>query len=233
VRARFALIALVVLGVAAVCVRLGFWQIARLHEKRALNAALRGAMQRPPVDVADARLRPPNGGRVRLRGRFDETRHVLLAGRAHRGTPGVHVVTPLLVRGGAVLVDRGWLPAADAATARPQDFPEPGEREVVGIASGFPPRSGRDFLRVLESDSVTVLSALRLDREALASRLPYVLTPFVVRQLPGPGVPERPVREPPHPHDETMHLSYAVQWFTFAAILLVGSAVVAWKRRPA
>jgi surfeit locus 1 family protein len=229
---RSLLVALVVVAVAAVCVRLGFWQVSRLHEKQRLNAALREAMARPPMDVtADIAAATP-GRRVRLQGRYDETRQVLLAARAHEGSPGVHVVTPLLVGDSlAVLVDRGWLPSADASYALPQRYPEPGPRDVVGIAAALSSVTPTVPPRVLESDSVTLLSARQLDPAALSSRFPYRLAGIVVRQLPGPGVPDDPVREPPRPYDEMMHLSYAIQWFTFAAILLVGSSLLARRRR--
>jgi cytochrome oxidase assembly protein ShyY1 len=40
-----------------------------------------------------------------------------------------------------------------------------------------------------------------------------------------------PRRSLPRPYNELTHLSYAVQWFLFAGILLGGSAALAWSRR--
>ena len=37
--------------VAAVCVRLGVWQLDRLHQRRERNAALLAARARPPLEV--------------------------------------------------------------------------------------------------------------------------------------------------------------------------------------
>jgi surfeit locus 1 family protein len=232
---RSLLAVVIVVTVAAVCVRLGFWQISRWHEKQRLNAAQRAALVAPPVELGSepVPLDEVRGRRVRLRGRFDETRQVLLAGRAHDGAPGVDVVTPLLLDGGsAVLVDRGWLYAADAATARPQDHPEPGEHEVTGLVEPLA-RARRAVPTVrLAAREVTLWSASALDPDTLARRFPYPLAPYVVRQLPGPGVPARPLRSPLRPYDETMHVSYAIQWFLFAAILVGGSlAVVSTRRR--
>lgn len=229
--------AIAILAVAvmvAVCVRLGFWQLSRLGEKRALNAAMRQALEAPPVEIAGA---PPpadavRGRRVRVRGAYDESRQVLLSGRAMAGSPGVHVVTPLVLDGGAaVLVDRGWLFSADAATARPQRHPEPGAREVLGFAEPLHHGLGGPRVRRIVDDSLALHSARWLDADSLASRFPYPLAGFSVRALPGPGVPDEPRRAPPLPHDESMHLGYAVQWFSFAAILAGGSIVVALNRR--
>ena len=232
---RSIVVLLAVVAGASVCVRLGFWQISRLHEKQALNAALRSALAAPPVPLGDppAAVESVRGRAVEARGHYDETRQILLSGRAHDGAPGVDVVTPLLLPDGsrAVLVDRGWLYSADAATARPRDYPERGDRTVRGIAEPIRRGAGGPAIRALPSDSAHLWSARWLDLDSLERRFPYSLAPYVVRQLPGSGVPRQPVRREPRPFDEMMHVSYAVQWFLFAAILLGGSAALAWSRR--
>ena len=53
---RHILAALFVIGMSAVCVRLGFWQLSRLREKQAMNVALRGALALPPVRVVDPQI---------------------------------------------------------------------------------------------------------------------------------------------------------------------------------
>lgn len=234
-RVRTLLTAALVLFGTAVCWRLGFWQISRLHQKQRMNAALEAALQAPPVPVAGGV--PPADSvrdhRVSLEGRYDESRQILLSARTRGGAPGVDVVTPLRLAGDsvAVLVDRGWLFARDAARARPQDYPQPGARTVVGLAHTL--EHGRGGLPVfaLERDSVTLYSARWLDADTLASRFPYALAGFYVRELPGPGVPDKPLRVPPERYDESMHVNYAIQWFLFGAILLGGSVAVVLTRR--
>lgn len=232
---RSVLVALMVLAGAAVCVRLGFWQLSRLHEKQVLNAALRAAEGGPALVVSGE---PPPTGQALQRilevtGRFDERHQFLLSGRAHDGAPGVEVVTPLRLAGSAtaVLVNRGWLPAGDAATARPQDYPDTVARAVRGLAEALRHGASGPPVRALEADSVRLWSVRWLDADSLAPRLPYALAGYVLRELPGPGVPDRPRRTLPRPYNEMTHLSYAVQWFLFAAIMLGGSAVLAWSRR--
>ena len=224
-----------VLAGAGLCARLGLWQIDRWHEKRRLNAGLQASLSAPVLDLTgeSAALEAPRGRRVRVSGRFDEGRQVLLSNRSHEGSPGVEVVTPLVVEGGraAVLVNRGWLYASDAATARPEDCPEPGPRQVVGIAVELQRGAGGAALQPVAGSSGTVWSARWLDLDTLSSRLPYALVPWALRELPGPGVPDRPLRLAPRPLDEWTHVSYAAQWFLFGSILLGGSAALAWSRR--
>jgi surfeit locus 1 family protein len=234
VRPRTLLLAVVLLGAAAVCVRLGFWQISRLREKRALNAAMRAAMASPPEPyVWGAPGERWDGHRVYATGRFDDRVQVLLSARSRDGSPGVDVVTPLVVGDGkAVLVDRGWLYSGDATWARAQDYPDEGERRVVGIARPIPD-AGLVPTQVRREDGKVLVSMRRLVRDSLSARVPYTLSPVLIQELPGPGVPPQPARAAPRPADESMHLSYAVQWFVFAAIMLFGPLVVtAARRRP-
>jgi surfeit locus 1 family protein len=232
-RLRPALALAVVVATAATSIRLGFWQLSRYEEKRALLLARQAAAAAPLVRLGPAF--PPAeslaGRRVSVSGRYDETRQLLLAGRGREGEPGVEVVTPLRTEGGTVvLVNRGWLPAPDGATASPQDFPEPGPKEVLGEAE--PLSRGHGFgMRAIAAGPVVLYSTRGLDPDTLAARLPYRLAPLVVRQSPGPGVPDRPARAVSRPLDESRHLGYAIQWFSFAAILVAGSAALIWTRR--
>jgi surfeit locus 1 family protein len=231
---RSILTALLILLGAAVCVRLGFWQLSRWHEKQRLNAEIHKAMAEPTV-AAGFDTQIPVGASLRrfeARGTFDEARQILIANRPKDGSPGVEVVTPLLVGPNeAILVDRGWLYAADAATARPEDFPEPGEHTVVGLAQ--PLIRGRPgvALRQIDGVSLALWSMRWLDPDSLASRFPYRLASFSIRQLPSEDVPVHPARTYPAAYNEMMHLSYAIQWFLFAVILVGGSVLLAFRRR--
>jgi surfeit locus 1 family protein len=234
-RARAVVAVAAIVVMAAVCARLGFWQLSRLAEKRAENARRAEALAAAPRDAGSELLASaePPAAQLRVRGRFDETRQVLLSARAHEGSPGVHVVTPLLFEdgAGAVLVNRGWLYAGDAATARPDQHPEPGPQTVTGIAATMSRGVPGSPWRVLRRDSVTLWSARRLDVDSIAARFPYRVAPVVVTQLPGDGVPAMPARVAPRPLDDAMHLSYAVQWFLFGTILVAGSILVAARSR--
>ena len=220
--------------VAAACISLGFWQLGRWREKREGNDRLRAALAAPPLPLAAGaaglRLAALRGGRVRIDGRYDETRQVVLVGRTRNGNPGVHVVTPLLPDDGgpAVLVDRGFVPSPDAATARPAEVPEPGPRTVIGVVAPLERRPGDPLWRrtVAHDESVAVWSARWLDPDSVVAAFPYGVARLYVRQLPGPGVPARPAREPARIADPSIHLSYAVQWFFFALIALIGPFIL-------
>jgi surfeit locus 1 family protein len=202
---------------AAVCVRLAFWQLSRLQHRRALNAELVAARGRPPVDLPGAT--PAESlveRRVRVHGVYDYAHERLWRPRSLEDQLGVDLVTPLVMAGGgAVLVDRGWVPSADGYHVDQEILREPDTAVIVGLGLRAP-RAGGD-----------------VDPTRLRDSLPYALLPIVVQALPDSPRTERllPVRWPMPELSEGPHLSYTIQWFSFATVILVGSAALYRKRR--
>jgi surfeit locus 1 family protein len=226
VNARKWIVAAGLLAGALVCARLGFWQLARLAEKRVLNERVAATLAEPPMRLLGTSqpIEELRGRRVGTSGQYDESRHILLSGIVREGEPGVHVLTPLMLPiGGAVLVDRGWLEAQDGVTARPQDVPEPGQHWIVGVAETLASGVPTPAWRVLEADSVTIWSVHALGRDSVQTHFPYPVAGFTLRQLPAADLPDRPRRTAPEPLGTTMHLSYAIQWFLFAAAFAAGA----------
>lgn len=214
----FALVALVV---AATCVRLGVWQIDRLGQRRARNAAIQAARERPPIDLVTDPIPPPDSvwqRRVRARGRFDYDHEILWPGRTFQEVPGVDLITPLRLgdaSGRVVLVDRGWVPSPDARHVDRRPFRESAGDSVVVIGLAFTSPRGRGDI----------------DPQSADSALPYPVLPLLVQQLPPPDVVQPAagayLRRWPAPElDDGPHLSYAIQWFSFATIILVGTGVL-------
>jgi len=193
--------------VAAGCVRLGIWQLDRLSQRRARNAVLAARLALPPLPVRrDVTADSARQRRVVAQGVYDFSAERTWPGRSFQGTPGVALVTPLrLADGSAVLVDRGWVPSPDAFHVDHGLYREPDTATVTGIAL-IPPRGRGDV--------------------AVAGFLPFVI------QLESPdptaGLPRR---WPPPALDNGPHLAYAIQWFSFALIALVGTAVLLRKGR--
>jgi surfeit locus 1 family protein len=137
-------IALATLAAVALTARLGWWQLDRAAQKRAIAAAIaeRGALPPltalPSADPASAVLHR----RAALAGRWQATRTVYLENRQMGGRPGFYVVTPLvLADGSAVAVQRGWLPRDLRERARLPAVPSPeGEVTVRGRIAPPPAR---------------------------------------------------------------------------------------------
>jgi surfeit locus 1 family protein len=228
--------ALLIAAVLA-CIRLGFWQLDRLQQRRLVNARVAERMQAPPLrdraaltDTATSLYRT-----AVFTGRYDDARSIVLPGHSLDGAPGVHLLTPLLLaQDDAILVNRGWVPSPDAATIPVDSFPaSPTGRElrVGGLLLPLPESaaelepSGREtgFRRVW----------YRMDAAALQAQFPYRLLPLQLQLLPAPDAPPWPARLQPPELTGGPHLSYALQWFGFAAIGIVGwLAMLRRSRRP-
>src|SRR5262249_35275671 len=165
---------------------------------------------------------------------------VLLSGRTHMGAAGVSLVSALrLASGEAVLVERGWLAAADSRSAHPERSAD-SLADLTGVALPFERSRRLTPWAPLPglAEHVRLWSARSLDPDSAAARFAGPLAAWMLRALPesereAAAVGERPIPEPYQVPDEAMHLSYAIQWFAFAAIILGGSLALASRKRSA
>ena len=230
---RLVLFLLLAVILAAGCIRLGFWQLSRLSQRRARNAVVAARMSQPQAPITS--LRTDSTSMLRravVTGTPDFDHEVLLAARTYQGSPGVYLLTPLHVAGSdtAVLVNRGWIYAPDGVSVDVGRW-----REATTIFTGYaellPPGVASRPEGVLRRDARV---ARQLDLATVRSLLPYPVSPlYLVATAPDTTKPqgERVARLPPPALDEGPHLSYAVQWFSFAAIALIGGAAVAVRNR--
>ncbi len=221
-------LALVLVALAVVCARLGVWQVARWHEKRALAFARAAALAEAPLPLDDPLATDPAPllDRVlEVRGRWDTARVVRLTGRTHEGAPGLELARPLVTHDGIVMVERGWVPAEDGVHAEASDARDTGVVLVRGVATRMR-RGAGGFAPESLADTPGVLTARWLDADSLAVVLRAPVAAFALRERPDPTAPRFPVRLDPEPIDPRMHLSYAVQWFAFALVALAAALVV-------
>jgi surfeit locus 1 family protein len=227
--------------VAAACVRLGFWQLERQEQRDQLNSALSEAMAMPPLqlqgEVLRALIADPESfvyRRVRAEGVYEPSGEIVLRGRAYAGNPGVNLVTPLLLLDGSasVLVNRGWVASPDASTMDPRPHQEPGVRTIEGILQPVGSSDAREAW--IEVDGVPVRTAQRLDLSALNQTSETDLLPLLIQQIAPAAAGDGAPRRLPQPEvDSGPHLGYAVQWFSFAAIAILGFGLMLHLSRRA
>lgn len=197
--------------------------MGRLRERRTANAAALAQRAQPEVPVSALRGERSNR-RVRAAGSFDRAYEVVIRGQAYREAPGVHVVTPLRLEGSdsAVLVNRGFVPAADGATADLEEAGEPGRVELTGIA--FELAAAADGGQPVTSRGQTTWR--RLDLAAIRAQTPYPVMDVVIVRGPPDTAGPYPRRVPPPALSDGPHLNYAIQWFSFATIAAVGGVIL-------
>ncbi|MBI3647717.1 MAG: SURF1 family protein [Actinobacteria bacterium] len=227
---------LLAVAVAAVCVRLGIWQVSRLHERNAFVAALDRGLAASPVPIDEllpagvtADPEAIRYRRVQVTGTYDPSHEVVLYGRGLSAeVNGNHVLTPLLMSDGrAIVVDRGWVPERYNDPPVGPAAPPAGPVALTGIL--IPSEGGLPG----EGGGPRVTETRRVDLAQLSSQLPYPIEPLYLllrSQDPAPSSLPRPA--PFLLPDAPPHLSYAIQWFSFATIALVGAAILIRRDSP-
>lgn len=235
---KWLLATLLVVAGAALCIRLGIWQLDRLDQRRAFNHQVESMRALPALELnqqVSDNISEMEWRAVEVQGEYDFANQVALRNQYNGNQYGYHLLTPLLFDGKAVLVDRGWIPAEGNAT--PQDwqkYNEPGEIILAGqIRLGqTKPRFG-GVADVLPNDGTKLALWNNADLEHIVDQLPYPALPVYIQ----PNVDENDTT-PPIPYQPTIeltegpHFGYALQWFTFATIMLVGYPFYLRKQEP-
>jgi cytochrome oxidase assembly protein ShyY1 len=206
-------------------ISLGLWQLRRLDERRARNDLIESRQEQPvtPVDEvlssADTSVDEARYRRVSATGTYDDDATVVVRNRTQDGVAGAWLVTPLeLPSGSQVGVVRGFVGLESDGSA--VDAPPPaGEVTVEGIVvdpgrlDGTAPH---DLEPLLATDGV-------LPGLVLAS----ASTPAEPSEGQEGGASRDSILPVPPPElGEGPHFSYAVQWFIFTAIAIIGYPLV-------
>lgn len=238
-RPRWIVSHLFVLALVTAMVSAGFWQLSRLQEKRDRNERVAARTAASPVDVTG--LAAPGDfaaapdlkyRRVVAHGTYLVDDEVLVRSRSLDGAPGAWVLTPLeLADGTAVTVNRGWIPnlgdlhEVPAAAAAPE-----GPVTVTGLVRLTETRGAFGSQDPAEG---TLTDLARADIGRLDKQVDIDLLPFYVQMLtqdPAPDLDRQPAPLPAPTMDEGPHFSYAVQWFIFTTVAVVGYPLILRRR---
>jgi surfeit locus 1 family protein len=223
-RASASMTVLALAGVA-LFISLGRWQWQRAEEKRVQAAAF-------AAGSADAGS--PLGGRsipslarytqVRVHGQYDAARQFLLDNMSHGGRAGYQALTPFRLDDGRVLlVNRGWLPLPGGRRDTLPDIAVPGAApiEIVGRLDDLPAAGLKAGVAPPSLDAQWPKRTSFPDAAALGAALGE---PVEARQLLlSSGEPYGYVRDwrsAAAGFGPERHISYAVQWWGFAALSL-------------
>lgn len=217
----FALLGLILL------LSLGSWQLRRADEKRDVMAAFEAQQAGTPIELSQLPEQPEQHTRVRLRGRFDNARSLLLDNRVVQGRFGYEVLTVFvpvtdaktLTKERIVLVNRGWVEGDPSRLQRPQIAAVEGEVDITGTVY-------RDTARFHFVDNVYDATWPKLiqhlkpeDLQRLTGSPTY---PFIVRldeAMPGAyRIEWQAVADNFGPE---RHIGYAITWFVLAIALIV------------
>ncbi|WP_338678186.1 SURF1 family protein [Streptomyces sp. SCSIO 30461] len=221
-----------------VMVELGFWQLHRHQHRVTQNELIADNLTAPPVPVTEltspgrAIPRADYWRQVTADGTFDTTHEVVVRRRTNADDRvGFHVLTPLVLADGrAVLVNRGWVPAAADQAAFPEVPPAPeGRITVTGrlMADQTTDASGIKDLSGLPPRQIMLINS---EQQAKSMGL-TLLGGYIEQTAPEPsaGTPEL-IPDPDH-DSIGAHMAYAVQWWLFAAGVPVGWVILVRREK--
>ena len=198
---------------------LGAWQVHRLQWKNEVIAERQARREAPPLAALPEKFDPAQHEfrRVRVTGRFLHDKEMYLAARSFRGNPGYHIVTPLAVFPGHVLVNRGWVPLErKSPDSRKVGNPE-GEVTVEGYLRAetgpgwFTPKNEPDKNFWFFVDIAAMAHAHGIGKVA----------PYYIEAGPAENPGGFPVGGQTRFEIPNDHLQYAITWFCFAGIGIV------------
>jgi surfeit locus 1 family protein len=217
----------------------GVWQIARNGEahRKLQEAKAAFAAPAPAISTIDAATGADESSRVTATGTYfgDDT---LLRNQLRGSTTGFDVLSPLrLTNGTAVIVDRGWI-SLDRLTAGALDTARPaGVVTVKGVLQRVDRLRPGEQVQV--EDGLSTLPRVdpaRLGGASGGKLLPAYLVAQSTSPAPATGAPALPKPTSTAEVNQVDHISYAIQWFSFAAIAVIGWPIVLWhftrRRRP-
>lgn len=209
---------LVVSVLLPLLVWLGFWQLDRADEKRALLVISEAHRAAEPVPVGALELTAePAYTRVALQGSFDGAHSLLLDSRTRAGVAGVELLQPFYDQpsGLWLLVNRGWLPWPDRRVAPLFTTPE----APINLTGWVYVQPGEGFILKQTESSGWPKLVNSVDATALWQALGRGGAPFQIRLDPGPSAYQ--ADWPIVAMDPQKHTGYAVQWFALALALLL------------
>lgn len=223
---RFRPGALATLGVVIllpVLVSLGFWQLDRAQQKRAIQAEYDARSRDERVEVG-SQLQAADDlrfYRVIAHGTYEPRYQLLIDNRVQDGRVGYYVITPLRLGSSntLVLVNRGWVPMGQTRDDLPKAEAPSGMLEITGVATvpsdkifSFtePPAPRGEWQHVWQ----------HMDMKRFATAVPFRVQPVVILldpDSPAGGFVRRWARLDT---GIAVHKGYAFQWFIMAAALL-------------
>lgn len=216
-----------VAAVGVTCVILGFWQLDRLEERRVTNLVHAARFEEPPqsidrlLQLAGDDIDSLEFRRATATGEYHPAEEVLIRSRVRDGIAGFGVITPLVdTDGSAVAVDRGWVPLEFDTVPVSAAPPPDGTITVTGVIRLSEQRGalGRDDSTAEEDASFS-----RIDLDLLDTMVTAELEPVYLQELREGSPIDLPATAPPPDFDdEGPHLSYAIQWFSFAVVGAIG-----------
>jgi len=210
---------------AIVCCLLGAWQFARRDEARAKIDKIDANYDTAAVPLGDvladtsAFEDSQEWTPVEMTGTYLVDEELLVRSRPYGGRPGFEVLTPLQLDDGSIfIVDRGWVPTGERQDS-PDVVPAAPDGEITveaRLKPTEPTLTGRSA-----PDGQVATIHLETIADLVGGDVYSGAYGLLISEDPAPDE-QRPFAAIRPERDEGPHLSYALQWYVFAAFGFIG-----------
>jgi cytochrome oxidase assembly protein ShyY1 len=197
----------------------GFWQLGRYQDRQAFKSDVQQRTDADVVPFSSLDTSDPAGvewRRVEATGTYVEGKDFQVVNVSQGGTSGQDAVNGLLLDDGTVLlVNRGFLPGADALPPAPAG--------AVTITGRVRQSQSAGTGQTSDDGSQQLTQIRRVDIGALSQQFEQTVQPVFLDQLDMRYEPSS--MEPvafPDLDGGPPHLSYTIQWFIFSIAVAVG-----------
>ncbi len=229
-RFRFFIPASLIIATLVLLISLGFWQLDRADEKRAIENQIASANSGDVELVTFVEfLKDKEYYHVRLQGSYIEGKQFIYDNQIVDQISGYYVLTPFVLKGAskAILINRGFMPW-NGRRDKLADIDIGEKLTEVKVQISKPVK--RMELKVSETtrDFPVLIQALDLDEMSTIASLDFV---SVVGLL-SPESEDGYVRQwEPYTGSIERHIGYAIQWFLMALVLAFIGIRLALKQR--
>ena len=223
---------IIYLIILPVLLRLGFWQLDRAEEKRALIELFQQQNNMGPLLIKDALQLDEklNYRTAQVTGKYNKDKQIFIDNKIHQGKTGVYVLTPFKIKNSeySILINRGWVPMVIDRSKLPEVETT---QKLVTLSGKIKILSKKPFTVGEQFQSNTGWPALmqwiniaEIEKKSGLKLLPYV---FLLDDKEKSGYVRnwKPVVMQPE-----KSISYAVQWFALALALTIIYIVVNLKK---
>jgi len=229
-RPRFFIPAFLIIATLALLITLGFWQLDRADEKRAIEDQIANANANSVDLITDVDiLGEKEYYHVRLQGSYIKDKQFIYDNQIVDQISGYYVLTPFVLKGDsrAILINRGFIPW-NGRRDQIADIDIGAKIAEVKVQISKPVKRMELKASEITQDFPVLVQALDVDEMSAIASLDFA---NIVGLL-GPESENGFVRKwDPYTGSIERHIGYAIQWFLMALVLSIIGTLLALKQQ--
>ena len=215
------------LPLIVICIILGFWQIDRGQEKLAIYNAFTDKLKSTQIDYKRFKNRPEQFTQTYVKGNYLPNMQFLLDNKVFKKVAGYEVITPLIVNGKIILINRGWVNSNNR-----QSLPDISIENTDEPITGYVYYYNSNFYDLADDNYVSSWPLLiqNIEIQKISKLLNMDVEPYVVI-MNEKQVNSYEIQSIQNDNPQLKHYMYAGQWFLFSIIGFIFMIILIRKEK--